>query len=472
MGGLWDDVRHTLRSEADPEYREEQRRIDAIRARFMAFYASFVYGAFWGLDYVVYPQRAVAFGLLRGGVVAGGLVVLVLSTVRSRPWHAGAARFLGIAGTAMIPIMCALTEGFASQYVVGIIICFIAHTTLEIYRPARLALWLGAIIVLYAVLNAVTHPDTPAPNVASSLSFLAGSYLFCLIASGLLEFQRRSLFRTRQALSARNRDLDATIRTLRETQTRLVEGEKLSALGRLIASLSHEINNPVNVLQNNLAPLEEYFRKIEAVLSVARNEGDVPGAWVENDLDFVLADTADALATMNEGVQRIRAVHQEMRAFVRGDAPEIWEGDVNEGLRATVNMFRRSLPRAMPIEVACCALPPIRFQPGQMNQVFFNLIQNAVDAIEGAGGSGTIAIRTEIDGAWVRITVEDTGPGVSALAREHLFEPFFTTKAPGKGTGLGLATSYQIVQRHQGRIGLDESYRAGARFMVWLPRQP
>src|SRR6201999_890542 len=136
----------------------------------------------------------------------------------------------------------------------------------------------------------------------------------------------------------------------------------------------------------------------------------------------------------------IEGVHREMRAFVRGDSPEVRVGDLNEGLRATVSMFRRSVAREIPIELQCGGLPRLPFQPGQMNQVFFNLIQNAVDAIDGVGGSGRIAIRTEIDGAWVRITVEDTGPGVSALAREHLFEPFFTTKAPGKGTGLGLAT--------------------------------
>jgi signal transduction histidine kinase len=144
-------------------------------------------------------------------------------------------------------------------------------------------------------------------------------------------------------------------------------------------------------------------------------------------------------------------------------------GDLNDGLRATVNMFRRSLPREIPIEVQCGELPPLRFQPGQMNQVFFNLIQNAVDALEGAAAPGSITVRTDLDGPWARVMVEDTGPGVSAWAREHLFEPFFTTKPAGKGTGLGLATSYQIVTRHRGRIELDESYRSGARFVVRIP---
>jgi signal transduction histidine kinase len=171
---------------------------------------------------------------------------------------------------------------------------------------------------------------------------------------------------------------------------------------------------------------------------------------------------------------RIQAIHNEMRAFVRGDAPEMKGGDLNEELRAMANMFpaiaapgdfNRSRLRLNPGDTL-----PAGSEPGQMNQVFFNLIQNAVDAIEGTGKPGTITLRTEVEREWVRLTVEDTGPGVSAWAREHLFEPFFTTKGTGKGTGLGLATSYQIVRRHRGFIDLDVDYHPGARFVVRLPR--
>ncbi len=246
-------------------------------------------------------------------------------------------------------------------------------------------------------------------------------------------------------------------------------GRELSALGRLIASLSHEINNPINVLRNNLEPLGKYFGQMSEVLGVARAGGDLATAWTHNDVDFVLQDGTDALGTMSQGIARIQAIHSEMRAFVRGDAPEMQAGDLNEGLRATANMFRRSLPPEISIKLECNSIPTIPFQPGQMNQVFFNLIQNAVDAIEGTGDTGTITLRTQAERDEIRLAVEDTGPGVSAWAREHLFEPFFTTKPAGKGTGLGLAISYQIVQRHGGRIELDDTYRSGARFVVSLP---
>ena len=335
--------------------------------------------------------------------------------------------------------MCAQTEGFGSTYLVGIIVCFIGVTTIELYQPATLALVLGSVTAFYVAVNAHLHPESPARIIISSTSFLCGSILFCVIASALLEAQRRNIFRVTRALNDRNRELDTTVRTLRETQTRLVETEKLSALGRLIASLSHEINNPVNVLRHNLQPLRTYLKQMTDVLALARSRADLDEVWAEQDLDFVLEDAVGAVATMEQGIDRIQAVHKEMRAFVRGDAPKMQAGDLNEGLSATVNMFRRSLPRDIPIEVQCGPLPPTLFQPGQMNQVFFNLIQNAVDAIEAAKKPGSIVVRTEAQGGSVRVTVEDTGPGVSPWAREHLFEPFFTTKAAGKGTGLGLA---------------------------------
>ena len=272
-----------------------------------------------------------------------GILTYVKPTVSLTP----AARVLGILAPSLIAWMCAQTEGFASTYMVGIIICFIAVTTLELYQPVALAFALGSVTFFYVAVNASTHPESPARSIISSTSFLCGSILFCVIASALLEMQRRNIFRVTHALNARNRELDATVRTLpgRETQTRLVETEKLSALGRLIASLSHEINNPVNVLRHNLEPLRRYLKQMTEVLAVARSRADIEDAWAEHDLDFVLQDTLGAVASMDEGIDRIQAVHREMRAFVRGDSPEMQPGDLNEGLRATVNMFRRSLPR-------------------------------------------------------------------------------------------------------------------------------
>jgi signal transduction histidine kinase len=427
----------------------------------------------WGVfDGLLEPALLRPFLWLRAvDFLLGG--VLFVALVRSRGIRA--VRLFGglrpMVSGLVIAFMCPrVSIGHYFPYILGFSLVFWAMSILHTW-PARFSISLcGFLLASYFLARSLVGIDRPVVDEVAAIFYLGSTAFMCVLS---VENRRRLYYQTflvNLELNARNHELDATVRSLRETQTRLVEGEKLSALGRLIASLSHEINNPINVLRNNLQPLGQYLGQMSEVLGVGRAGGDLAAAWNENDIDFVLRDGAEALGTMSQGIARIQAIHNEMRAFVRGDAPEMQAGDLNEGLRATANMFRRSLPEAISIEVDCALIPAIRFQAGQMNQVFFNLIQNAVDAIEGAGKPGTITLRTEAEPDWVRLVVEDTGPGVSAWAREHLFEPFFTTKALGKGTGLGLATSYQIVQRHRGVIDLDTDYRSGARFVVRLPR--
>jgi signal transduction histidine kinase len=426
----------------------------------------------WGFFDAVLEPRLLRLFLgfrLVDFVVGAGLFFTLLRCKDLRHVRLIGALRLLLAGS-LIAFMCtkASTPHYY-PYILGFSLIFWAIALVQSWPVRYSVLLCASLLGAYLVARHLFGVERPLTDEVAALFYLGTTTAWCIAS---VESRRRMHYRTFLAnfqLGVRNRELDATVRVLRETQSRLVETEKLSALGRLIASLSHEINNPVNVLRNNLHPLRGYLTQITEALRVMRASGDVERAWAQNDLDFVLEDTHGAVETMEQGIARIQAVHSEMRAFVRGDAPEMQAGDLNEGLSATVNMFRRSLPPDVPIEVECGALPPTHFQPGQMNQVFFNLIQNAVDAIEAADKPGSIVVRTEVEGPSVRVTVEDTGPGVSASAREHLFEPFFTTKAAGKGTGLGLAISYQIVQRHGGRIELDETYRSGARFVVSLP---
>jgi signal transduction histidine kinase len=426
----------------------------------------------WGVfDAVLEPRLLRSFleyRLVDLVVGCGLFFVLLRSQDLQRVRLIGALRLL-LAGT-LIAFMCTrVSTPHYYPYILGFSLIFWAIALVQSWPVRYSASLCASLLGAYFLGRHLFGVARPLADEVAALFYLVTTTAWCIVS---VESRRRLHHRTFLAnfeLGVRNRELDATVRVLRETQSRLVETEKLSALGRLIASLSHEINNPVNVLRNNLQPLRGYVAQIGEALRVIRGGGDFEHAWAQHDLDFVLEDTVGAVETMEQGVERIQAVHKEMRAFVRGDAPEMQAGDLNEGLSATVNMFRRSLPKDVPIEVQCGSLPPTLFQPGQMNQVFFNLIQNSVDAIEATDKPGSIVVRTAVDGAWVRVTVEDTGPGVSAWAREHLFEPFFTTKAAGKGTGLGLAISYQIVQRHGGRIELDETYKSGARFVVSLP---
>ena len=345
----------------------------------------------WGVfDAVLEPALLRRFLWLRlvDFVVGNGLFFILLRSKDLRRVRLiGASRLL-LAGT-IIALMCVrVSTPHYFPYVLGFSLIFWAIALVQSWPVAYGVALCGSLLGAYFLGRFLIGVPRPTGDEVAALFYLGATTAWCIVS---IESRRRLHYRTFLAnfqLAVRNKELDATVRALRETQARLVETEKLSALGRLIASLSHEINNPVNVLRNNLEPLRGYLRQISEALLVMRAGGDFERAWVRNDLDFVLDDTVGAVETMGEGVDRIQAVHSEMRAFVRGDAPEMQAGDLNEGLRATVNMFRRSLPRDVPIEIQCGRLPATRFQPGQMNQVFFNLIQNAVDAIEARGQAG------------------------------------------------------------------------------------
>jgi signal transduction histidine kinase len=278
-------------------------------------------------------------------------------------------------------------------------------------------------------------------------------------------------FVTSHELAMRNADVERTLEQLRETQARLVASEKLTALGRLLAGLSHEINNPLNVLHNNLDPLRA---SLDGLLEVARaaetaTADDLPQLrrrCAELDVPTTSQDMRDATEMMRAAMERVRQVHADLRAFIRGDAPGMVVGDPGEGLRATVALLSRGRPDGVRVEVDVGALPCTCFQPGQLNQVWHNLFQNALDAV---GDAGVITVRARAVADRIEFTVADTGPGVPPEHQARLFEPFFTTKGVGKGTGLGLAMSYQIVDRHGGAMFLDGGVATGARFVVRLP---
>jgi signal transduction histidine kinase len=183
-------------------------------------------------------------------------------------------------------------------------------------------------------------------------------------------------------------------------------------------------------------------------------------AWRREDLD-------DALRSMGIAVAHIQQVHGDLRAFIRGDAREKKAIDINDGLRATVGLLKRHVPPAVEVDLRLGDVQLIACHPGELNQVWLNLVQNALDAV---GGKGRIVVASRaVREDLVEVRVTDDGPGISPDFRARLFEPFATTKDPGHGTGLGLATSYQIVQRHGGRIFVDDTHVGGASFAVELP---
>ncbi|WP_369797109.1 sensor histidine kinase [Kamptonema formosum] len=266
----------------------------------------------------------------------------------------------------------------------------------------------------------------------------------------------------------------------------------MSALGQLVAGVAHEINNPVGSLAGNLNYIEIYTNSLMELLNLYRDEFPKAGAKIESkmediDLDFLMGDLPQLLTSMKAGTERLRNISTSLRVFSRSDTAAPVDFNIHEGIDSTLLILKHRLKAnkkrpEIKIITEYGDLPMVECYPGQINQVFMNLIANAIDALEelSQGYSfdeiiarpNTIAIRTGLnyDGTHAIISIKDNGPGMSGEVKDRAFDHFFTTKTVGFGTGLGLYISRQIVEgKHQGRLSCISAPGEGAEFIIELP---
>lgn len=297
------------------------------------------------------------------------------------------------------------------------------------------------------------------------------------------ELYSRSLEQQAQALQT-------ALQELRSTQAQLVQSEKMSSLGQLVAGVAHEINNPVNFISGNLNHARAYTQDLMRLLQLYQQHCPQPDAEVQAeteaiDLDFLLNDLPKLLDSMKVGTDRIREIVLSLRNFSRMDEAEMKVVDIHEGIDSTLMILQHRLKaqhNSPAIEVLkhYGNLPPVECYAGQLNQVFMNILSNALDAIgerdhprsgQKTQLPGQIHIYTEQgDSNQARIRVSDNGLGMTDRVRRRLFDPFFTTKSVGKGTGLGLSISYQIVtEKHGGSLQCVSVPEQGAEFIIEIP---
>jgi PAS domain S-box-containing protein len=300
--------------------------------------------------------------------------------------------------------------------------------------------------------------------------------------------------------------LEIALHELASTQAHLVQGEKMASLGQLVAGVAHEINNPVNFIYGNLIHAQENIQDLLYLVDVYQQYYPQPTPEIQAaieavDLDFLRQDLPKLLGSMNLGAERIREIVFVLRNFSRLDEAEKKPVDIHEGIDNTLLLLgHRIKPKLGQTKIEIIKdygkLPPVECYPGQLNQVFMNLLCNAIDALEeGIGDRGlgtgdkektsplsplfpspqpqspTIRISTQIKhGKQIEIRIADNGPGISLQNQQHLFNPFFTTKPVGKGTGLGLSISYKIVvEKHGGQLHCISAAGQGAEFVVSIP---
>lgn len=277
----------------------------------------------------------------------------------------------------------------------------------------------------------------------------------------------------------RTAELSRTLRKLKETQMQLVQNEKMSSLERVVAGIAHEINNPVSFIYGNLDHAREYIRDLLSLVQLYQHEypnpTDIIAQKTEDiELEFLMSDLDSLFASMQVGTTRIQEIVTSLRSFSRLDEAEVKSVDIHEGIDSTLMILDNRLKEINIIKVYG-KLPRVECYAGQLNQVYISILANAIDTLEEkqkyADFSPSITISTElVDSHWVRIAFADNGVGMSDSVQQCIFDPFFTTKPVGKGTGMGLSISYQIItEKHQGKIKCYSTPDLGSEFVILIP---
>ncbi len=280
-----------------------------------------------------------------------------------------------------------------------------------------------------------------------------------------------------QELQRRASELEAANQALEQTQTQLLQSEKMASVGQLAAGVAHEINNPVGFVNSNLNTLGGYvdslLQLIEAyeqadgiIAADAASRERIERIKSEVDLDFLRDDLPSLLKESSDGLDRVKRIVQNLKDFSHAGEGDWQLSNLQDGLESTLSIVNNEIKYKAQVVREYAQLPPVECLPQELNQVFMNMLVNAAHAIE---TKGTITVRTGAQDEQVWVEFEDTGKGIAPEHLSRIFDPFFTTKPVGKGTGLGLSLSYSIVQKHKGRIEVASEAGRGTRFRIWIP---
>jgi len=285
-----------------------------------------------------------------------------------------------------------------------------------------------------------------------------------------------SLQKERLLLGKTNRQLKQAYNELKQTQSQVVQKEKMASIGQLAAGIAHEINNPMGFISSNLASLDKYLEKLtqfiafqDTVIAGLPNEkalSELQDKRKKLKIDYLIKDIPDLIAESRDGAERVSIIVQNLKNFSRVDNNEIELTSINDCLDTTLNIIHNELKYKAEISKEYGDLPQVKGSAQQLNQVFMNILVNAAQAIQ---KKGAISIRTWREENNVLVSIADTGCGIPQQDLSRIFDPFFTTKEVGNGTGLGMSITYDIIKKHNGTITVESEVGKGTTFTVSLP---
>lgn len=298
-----------------------------------------------------------------------------------------------------------------------------------------------------------------------------------------LEKKTQQLEQQQEQVEHKNLELASTVKTLKETQQQLVVSEKMASLGQLTAGIAHEINNPINFISSNVQALKMDFQDMQNVLKKVKEleKTSDPAKLTKElihlgqqlDFDLLEEEISELLAGIERGTERTVNIVSSLRTFSRNSTDNFSKADIHEGLDSTITILNSQFNGHITLERTYGKLPQIRCQISRLNQVFLNLINNSIQAINAKSNGvihhGIIKITTKKIKDHVQISIKDNGSGMNKETQKRLFEPFYTTKDVGEGTGLGLSISYGIIEQHNGKIDVFSSLGKGTEFIISLP---